>query len=120
MPLSTGELNRVADDITASAMEVRVHTGDPGANGTANRVGTASASLAAATWSPASSGSSTYNAAAALGVLDTTNNQTVTWYSIFRSTTFVGREEFSASVTVIAGGTFTINTGTIMVNLTTS
>ena len=51
MPVSTAELNRIANDVTASAMTARAHSGNPGANGTANRIGTASANLASGSWS---------------------------------------------------------------------
>ena len=43
MPLSNTELNRLADDIVSAALTCRAHSGDPGANGTNNRIGTASA-----------------------------------------------------------------------------
>ena len=120
MPLSTTELNRLADSIVASAMTARPHDGNPGNNGANNRIGTASAALAASSWSGASSGDVMYNAAAAFGVLDAANSQDVTWFSLWRGNAFVHREQMSATVTVAAGGTFTINSGTIVLNGSTS
>ena len=116
MPLSNTELNRMADDIVSAALTCRAHSGDPGANGTNNRIGTASAALAAASWSNAINGDVTYNAAATFGVLDAANAQTVTYYSIFRGNAFVASEAMDAPVAVTTGGTFSIDTGTIILN----
>ena len=82
MPLSTTELDRLADYIVADAMTARAHDGNPGANGTANRIGTADGALSAASWSNAAAGDVTYNDAVALGVLDAANSQDVTWFSL--------------------------------------
>ena len=121
MPLSPTELNRVADEIVVSDLTLYANVGAPGANGTANRItGAPTVTLAASSWSNASAGDVTYNANADFGVLDGTNNQTVSHYSVFRTTAFVASESLSASVTVIAGGTFRINTGTIAINGSTS
>ena len=117
MPFSATERNRVADSIVANELTIRVHTDDPGTNGTANRIGTASATLAAANWSDASAGAAQYNAAVALGVLDNSAQQIVDWYSLWRSSTFVGSEEMSSDVTVVAGGTFTIPSGQLRVSV---
>ena len=117
MSYSVAERNRVANDVTASDMTVRVHTGDPGTAGTDNRIGSAEATLTAANWTDAASGVSSYAQDVSMGVLDAANNQAPTYYSLWRSTAFVGSEEFSNAVTVIAGGTHTINQSTIRVNM---
>ena len=58
----------------------------------------------------------TYNAAANFGVLDAGSAQTVSYYSIFRGNAFVADEALDAPVAVTAGGTFSIDTGTIVLN----
>ena len=120
MPLSGTELNRVANDITSSAMTSRVHSANPGTNGTTARIGTAEADLAAADWSAGSGGDSDYDADAEYGVLDSGAERTVSHYSIWRGNAFVGSEALDAAVVVAAGGTFKINTGTISVQLSSS
>ena len=116
MPLSNTEINRMADDIVAAALTCRVYSGDPGTNGTTNRIGTASAPLAAASWSNAINGDVTYNAAATFGVLDAANSQTVSFYGIFRGNAFVADGAINPAKVVTAGGTFSIDTGTIVLN----
>ena len=71
-------------------------------------------------WSAASSGDVTFEADVALGVLDAANSRTVSHYSLWRGNTFVARESLSANVVVAAGGTFTINQDTIIINGATS
>ena len=115
MPLSGTELNRLGDSIVEDALTCYAHTGAPGNAGTANRVGTAQ-TLAAANWSAAASGDVTYTQAVSFGVLDNSNNQTVTHYSLFRSSAYVGFATLQAAVTVTSGGTFTINANTIRIN----
>ena len=116
MQLSDTELNRIADYIVASAMTCRIHTADPGTSGTTARIGSLSQNLAAATWSNGSGGDVQYNADVSFGVVDAAAAQAVTHYSLWRGNDFVGRGALSATVSVTAGGTFKINTGTIDIN----
>ena len=90
MPFSASERNRVADYISASDLTIRVHSADPGTAGTTSRIGSAVATLTAANWSAGSGGAVQYDAAVALGVLDNEANQTVTYYSLWRGSTFIG------------------------------
>ena len=70
MPLSTTELNRIANEISASAMTCYAHTGAPGTAGTANRVtGVSAVALPAGDWSAASAGDVQYDADVEFGVL---------------------------------------------------
>ena len=62
MALSTLELNRIADDIVAAELNFYVHTGSPGADGTANRARETATTLAATNWSDAADGDVAYNA----------------------------------------------------------
>ena len=116
MPLSDRELNRKADEMVANDLTCYPHNGAPGTNGTANRIGTASATLDAAEWSNAVNGDVLYGVDLFFGVLDPANSHDVTHYSIFRSNAFVSWEEMDTAVTVPAGGTFTINADTIGYN----
>lgn len=124
MPLSGTELDRIANDIVASDLTIRVHTGAPGNAGTANRANTTGLpqTLDAASWNQVSDGSGdvTYGAAVAFGVIDSANATTLTHYSIFRGAAFVASETLAASTTVPAGGVFQINSGTVRVNGSTS
>ena len=113
MALSTTELDRLADNIVASAMTVRAHSADPGDDQTADRIGNADADLAAADWSDASSGDVMYEEHAELGVLDAGAEQVVTHYSVWRGNAPVMRGAINPAVTVPANGTFRINANTI-------
>ena len=117
MKLSTIELNRNADYMTASIMSCRIHDGDAGDDdGTQNRIGTLTQNLAVANWSNAANGDVEYNADVPFGVLDASSQQTPSHYSLWRGNDLVGTGDLSASVVVSAGGTFKINTGTIDLN----
>ena len=118
MPLSNDELNRNVDYATASSMSCRIHTGLPGATGTANRVAEAQ-SMAAANWTDSATGSSSYGAALNFGIIDANAATTVTHYSLYRGAAYVGWKALAASVTVPAGAAFSINADTIEYEMTT-
>ena len=120
MPLSTVELNRLADSIVASDLTCRLHTADPGANGTANRQGTLVQTLADETWSDAAAGDVQYNADVNFGVVDASNARTITHLSFWRGSTFVMSAQLSAAVQVGAGSTFRVVSGTIRINGSTA
>ena len=120
MPLSTTELNRIANNIVASNLTLRLHSADPGASGTTARIGSLSRTLAAASWNNASNGDVTYTRDVDFGVLDAARSQTVTHYSLWRGGTFVARERLESPVTVTSGGTFKINASTIVINGSTT
>ena len=114
--LSTTELNRASDYSVASAMTCRIHTADPGVNGTTSRIGALSEDLAVADWSAASAGDVQYDADLDFGVLHASNNITVSHYSLWRGASFVARGALASNVAVTAGGTFKINSGTIEID----
>ena len=117
MKLSTIELNRNANYMTASLMSCRIHDGDPGDDdGTQNRIGALTKNLVVANWSDAVNGDVEYNAVVSFGVLDASSQQTPSHYSLWRGNALVGTGDLSAPVVVTAGGTFKINTGTIDLN----
>ena len=121
MPLSTVEENRLADSIVASDLTARVHTGDPGNNNAANRIGTITAVAAASMFSAAATGDVMYTADLLFGILDANVDQDVTWWSLSRGNAAVCRgrtvdaSNNPETVTVQAGGTFQLNTGTIRI-----
>ena len=92
---------------------MRVHSASPGNNGTTGRIGTSSVDHPAAQWTAGSGGVSETTVDSAFGVLDSSNSQTVTHYSLWASTTFLSWGDLASSVTVAAGESFTINSGTI-------
>ena len=112
---SDAELNIGVNAITSAAQTCRIHTGIPGNNGTASRIGSLSQNLAAATWSAASGGDSAYGAAVDFGVVDSNSAQTVTHYSRWQGNTFLGWGSIT-STAVPAGDEFSINSGEIAVN----
>ena len=118
MPLSATELNRLADSITATAITVFLHTGAPGANGTANRVTagggafSSGVSVAAAGWTNASSGDVQNVAAVNYGTATGGDPGTVTFWGAFRASAFVGSGAVT-STTVRDGDTFSINSGEV-------
>ena len=115
--VSTFLLNKMSDAAVNAAWTARVHTGDPGNNGTSARIsGASTPSMAASNWSNASSGDVTYNAPLAFGVIDSSNARTLSWLSFYEGGSWVGNIEIDPAVAVVAGGTFTLNTGTIDLN----
>ena len=114
MPLFATELNRVADDMSASAMVAYAHTAAPtDADDDNGRINATGIAMAATNWSAASAGDVTYNADVDFGVLDASNQRVVTHWSVYRGTAPVAFGSLASPITVVAGGTFQINTGTI-------
>ena len=118
MPLSTTELNRLADSIVASTLKIRVHTGAPGTNGTANRVSaggglfTAGVDVAASGWSVSSGGDVENDAAVDFGTASGGDPGTITFWSAFRGNAFVG-DGAVAMTEVNDGDSFEIDAGEI-------
>ena len=118
MPLSATELNRIANDIVASTLRIRAHTGDPGANGTANRVSAggglfaAGVEVAAAGWTGASAGDVENSAAVEFGTASGGDPGTITFWSAFRGNAFVGSGA-TASKTVRDTDSYKIDAGEI-------
>ena len=111
--VSDATLNQAVDAITNQTIQVRVHSASPGNAGTSARIGSSSVDHAAAQWTAGSGGVSETTVDSAFGVLDSANSQTVTHYSLWASTTFLSWGDLASSVTVAAGESFTINSGTI-------
>ena len=102
--------NTMLDALTCD--EVQLHDGDPGSNGTANRVGGTDGEEAA-TFAAASSG--TRNLDSDVNFTGLSGNQAVTWYSVWDSGTgtFEGKGEITSGDTQAnSSGEFTLTTGT--------
>lgn len=90
---------------------VKLHTGDPGAAGTANA--SANTTRNAVTWNAPSGGSMTLNA---LSSWTMTTSETITHISIWDASTagnFIESWALSSGVAVVNGSTLTINTLTL-------
>lgn len=111
MPFPVATRNAWLDSRTVD--RVRLHSGDPGASGTANQVG----SLVACTFSAASGGSRAL--ASAVNFTGLTANQSVTWFSVWNnnggSPTFEGSGQITTGDTQAnASGAYTLNTSTAL------
>jgi len=107
MPFSTACKNAMLDSQTFD--RVQLHSGDPGASGTSNALG----SKVAATFAAASSGSRALSAQ--VDITGLTALQSVTWYSVWDnnggSPVFKGRGQItSGDVAANAAGAYTLTT----------
>ena len=125
MPLFQVELNRVADDIGASTLTIRLHTAAPTnaspMNGRTTVGGAAyenGASLTAANISNAANGDISNSAAIPFGTADE-DVGTVTHWSAYRGSAPVAFG--TLPITIIENGdSFSINSGTLQINGSTS
>lgn len=89
---------------------VKLHTGDPGASGTANAAG--NTTRVAATCSAASSGAITNSADIAWTSVSTAETYShVSFWSASSAGTFLGSDDLAVSRTVAVGDNFTILAG---------
>lgn len=113
MPTTDYTQNINANAVTDRTIQVRLHTGDAGNNGTSNTIAGATADVAAAGWSTAAAGDSTNASAIDFGVLSTSDSFNVSHYSCWDGANFMGREALTSPVTVAANETFSINAQTV-------
>ena len=128
MPFSTTELNRVVDEIVASATDGpsvfwRPRGGrysQPDRNGQRRPCGCSTGRLQRVALSETTP-------TADLGVLDADSEQRVTHGAVFRANAFlfsfglpIDIDDNMAGVPVVAGGTFKFNTGTIRIEGSTT
>ena len=105
MPLSTVAKNQALDAISVD--RVRLHSGDPGADGTANALG----SLTAVTLAAASNGSRAFSAQVDFTGLGA--NQSVTWFSLWLNagTVYKGKGQITSGDTQAnASGAYSLTT----------
>ena len=124
MAFSNNALNEMIEDFTAETISVRIHSAAPGDSGTTSRIGTFSEDLATGTWGTLADITDgrerPYDADVSYGTLSTTASNTVHSLSLWKGAEHQGNAALSAEVTVVANGTFKVNTGTIKVQLTSS
>jgi hypothetical protein len=107
MPFATAAKNTMLDALTPN--RVRLHSGDPGAAGANNQLG----SLTAATFAAASGGERALDAQVDFTGLSA--GQSVTYFSVWNSTgpTFLGSGQItSGDVAANAAGEYSLATGT--------
>ena len=110
--MSDAGLNIAANAITSATVTLRPHTGAPGSNGASNQVGSVTAEVAAAGWTPAAAGVSQTRAQTSFGVLSASSVR-VSHYSLWLGATFLGWADLSANITVAAGRSFVLSAGTV-------
>ena len=98
------------------AFYVKLHTGDPGAAGTSNAA--SNTTRQAATFSAASSGTSTSNADVAWTYVSNTETYShVSFWDASSAGNFIGSAALSSSRSVVAGDDFTIPSGSLTLSL---
>lgn len=108
---STAAKNAMLDALQPD--EAQLHNGDPGATGTANRVGGANGE-AAAVFAAAASGARALNADVDFTGLAA--DQSVTWYSVWDAAVFLGKAQITAGdVAANAAGEYTLTTDSKLV-----
>ena len=100
------------DALTAD--EVQLHDGDPGASGTANRIGDENG-VEAATFAAASGGERALAEQVDFTGLDA--SQSVTWFSVWTAgtSTFLGKGELSGDLAANAAGEISLTTATKLI-----
>ena len=100
-----------------SAFWVKLHTGDPGAAGTANAAGNTSRQQA--TFSAASAGSMTTSADLTWASVSTSETYShVSFWDASSSGTFLGSDDLATPRAMVAGDTFVITAGQLTVAVT--
>lgn len=117
--LKVSEANSRLDALVTAFDFIRLHTGDPGAAGTANIAGNATLKDTGASWASAASGAKATNAAITWtdGEVDTT--ETYTHFSMWNDgvpTNFGYSGTVSADEVNVTGDTFTINSGGLVLS----
>ena len=123
MPYSSTELIRDITAKIAAVLTVRLHTGDPGANGTANRttdLATPEPEIPAgnAGWTR-NNNSASNTAAVQFGAASDAING-ISWYSLWRAGVFVGRRALQAAMNAADGSNVSIAAGTIVLTETSA
>lgn len=102
--------NQMLDGLSPD--QVQLHSGDPGAAGTANRVGGA-AGEASATFAAASAGERALSAQVDFTGLSA--SQSVTWFSVWGAGTFLGKGQLTGDLAANAAGEISLTTATKLV-----
>lgn len=111
MAFSTSALNTMLDALSPSLLSL--HTGDPGAAGTANEVTGGSYARTAATFSAAAAGSRALSSDVDIAVPATT----VSWIGVWAGATFLGSVDVTDEV-FAAAGTYRVLSASTSLTLT--
>jgi hypothetical protein len=122
--LASGVANSILDSLarnvswtSPAAFCVKLHTGDPGASGTANAAG--NTTRVAVTCSAASGGSITNSADVVWTSVSTAETYShVSFWSATSAGTFLGSDDLAVSRTVAVGDNFTISAAALTLALT--
>lgn len=108
---STTAKNAMLDALTCD--EIQLHSGDPGASGTANRVGGTDGE-AAATFAAAASGSRALSSD--VNFTNLGDSTSITWISVWNSTgpVFQGKAQLTGDLASNSNGEFTVTTATTL------
>ena len=116
---STAALNAALDDIITNYPHLQLHTGAPGAAGTANIAGNATRKDTSSSWAAAASGSKATNADINWTESEVDTTEDYTYFTLW-SATSGGNFGFSGTVTANAvnasGDDFTISSGGLTIS----
>lgn len=113
MPIENYGLREAVIDATEESITIYLHTGNPGSNGTANRVSSSalpSRTIAAGAtgWDiHATQGHAEVAADVDFGAAGAAVNG-INWYSMFKGSNFYARRQLAASYNVANGANFTL------------
>lgn len=121
--LAAGQANGILDALCSSiaysdpaGFFVKLHTGDPGAAGTANAAG--ETTRKATTFAAAAAGAITTSADVAWTNVSTSETYShVSFWSAVTAGTFLGSDDLAVAKAVVAGDNFTIPTGSISLSI---
>lgn len=123
--IAEGERNKMLDAYTGrgsysanAAVYVKLHLGDPGADGTGNPA--AETTRQAATFGSAAAAGAISNTAA-IEWTNVSNTEDYTWISLWTASsggTYLGKDDLSATASVTAGDTFRIPIGDLDITVT--
>lgn len=122
--IASGQANAILDALAKgtsyagnATVYVKLHTGDPGASGTANAAG--NTTRQAATFAAASAGANASNADIVWTNVNTAETYShVSYWTASSAGTFLGSSALTASKLVAIGDTFTIPSGSLTMALT--
>ena len=117
--LKASEANSRLDSLITSFPWIRLHTGDPGANGTANIAGNATMKNTSSSWASASGGTKATNAAISWSDPEVDTTETYTYFTMWDDsvpTNFGFSGTVSADEVNATGDTFTINSGGLTID----
>ena len=117
MPFSNYTLKLAVDEIIDRVIGVRIHSADPGVNGTQNEISNANGvtrgSIPAGGWTRNASTEKVENTAAVDMGTASAAAGTAAWYSLWDGANFMARREFAASMVIANAAVVTVLAGTI-------